>query len=83
MIFLRVERMNLKKNRKRDKMSKIVKINKTIILKFEDREINLPNELEENIEKFWKDAIKENPNLYNGQDYVVEEVIETEKILKC
>lgn len=75
--------MNLKKNRKRDKMSKIVKINKTIILKFEDREINLPNELEENIEKFWKDAIKENPNLYNGQDYVVEEVIETEKILKC
>ncbi len=60
-------------------MSKIVKVNKPIILKFEDREINLPNELKENIEKFWKDAIKENPNLYNGQDYAVEVIIETER----
>lgn len=60
-------------------MSKIVKINKTITLKFEDRKINLPNGLKENIEKFWKDAIKENPNLYNGQDYAVEKVIETEE----
>lgn len=60
-------------------MSKIVKVNKPIILKFEDREINLPNELKENIKKFWKDAIKENSNLYNGQDYVVETVTETEE----
>ena len=59
-------------------MSKIVKVNKPITLKFEDREINLPNELKENIEKFWKDAVKDNPNLYNGQDYVVEKVNETE-----
>ena len=29
-------------------------------------------ELKENIEKFWKDAVKDNPNLYNGQDYVVD-----------
>lgn len=60
-------------------MSRIQKINKTVILKFEDREINLPNELKENIEKFWKDAIKKNPNLYNGEDYAVEKVIETEE----
>ncbi len=60
-------------------MSKIVKVNKPIILKFENREINLPKGLKENIEKFWKDAIKENPNLYNGQDYVVEKVIEAER----
>lgn len=60
-------------------MSRIKKINKTIILKFEDREINLPSELKENIEKFWKDAIKKNPNLYNGEDYALEKVIETEE----
>ena len=59
-------------------MSKIIKVNKSITLKFEDRKINLPNELKENIEKFWKDAVKDNPNLYNGQDYVVEKVNETE-----
>ena len=58
-------------------MSKIVKINKTVILKYEDREIDLPIELKENIKKFWNNAIKENPNLYNGQDYVVETVNET------
>ena len=33
-------------------MSKIIKVNKSITLKFEDRIINLPNELKENIEKF-------------------------------
>lgn len=60
-------------------MSKIVRANKPIILKFEDREINLPNRLKEDIKKFWKEAVKENPNLYNGQDYVVEKVIETEQ----
>lgn len=60
-------------------MSKIVKVDKQVILKFEDREIKLPNEIKENIERFWVNAIKENPNLYNGQDYVVESVIETEE----
>lgn len=58
-------------------MSKIVRVKKPIILKFEDREIKLPNELKDNIEKFWTKAIKENSNLYNGQDYVVERVNET------
>ena len=61
------------------KMSRIIKLDKPFILKFEDRKINLPNELKENIERFWKDAVKDNPNLYNGQDYVVETVKETEK----
>ena len=31
-------------------MGKMVKVNKPITLKFEDREINLPNELKENID---------------------------------
>ena len=62
-------------------MSKIIKVRKTIILKFKDREIKLPKDLKEKIEIFWKNAVKENPNLYNGKDYVVEEVTETgEKI---
>lgn len=60
-------------------MSEIVKVNKNVILKFEDREISLPMELKENINEFWNDAIKENPNLYNGQDYVVEEINETKE----
>ena len=55
-------------------MSKIKKIDKSVILRFEDREINLPNELKENIRVFFENAVKENPNLYNGQDYVVENV---------
>lgn len=58
-------------------MSKIVKINKPIILKFEDREIKLPNEIKEEIKIFWTNAVKENPNLYNGQDYTVETVNES------
>lgn len=60
-------------------MSKIVKVSKPIILKFEDREIKLPKELKDNIESFWTEAVKENPNLYNGQDYVVETVNETKE----
>ncbi len=60
-------------------MSKIVKLDKKIILKYEDRQINLSSELKQNIEKFWKDAVKENPNLYNGQDYIVETVKETQE----
>ena len=60
-------------------MSKIVKVEKPIILKFENRRIDLPIKLKENIENFWNDAIKENPNLYNGHDYVVEKVKETEE----
>lgn len=63
-------------------MSKIVKINKPIVLKFEDREINLPQELKEKIKVFWADAIKENPHLYNGPDYAVESVTETEKYIE-
>lgn len=59
-------------------MSEITKINKNIILKFEDREICLPLELKEKINVFWNNAIKENPNLYNGEEYAVESVNETQ-----
>ncbi len=60
----------------------IKKVNKTIILNYEDRYINLPNELKNNIEKFWQEAIKENPKLFNGQDYAVEDIFETEETIE-
>lgn len=56
-------------------MSTIARIDKPVIIKFENRNINLPAEIQEKIDKFWNNAIKENPNLYNGQDYTVENVI--------
>ncbi len=63
-------------------MSRIVRLDKAITLKFEDRKINLPNELKENISKFWKETVKENPNLYNGQEYVIEKIMETENTIE-
>ena len=62
-------------------MSKIVKINKPIILKFEDKEINLPEDIKLNIEEFWNNAVKENPSLYNGKEFAVETVSETEEFI--
>ena len=63
-------------------MSKIVKKKKPIILKFEDKEINLPEDIKLNIEKFWNNAVKENPSLYNGKEFAVETVSETEECIK-
>lgn len=60
-------------------MSKIVKVDKDVILNYEDREIDLPIEIKEKIKEFWSNAIKENPNLYNGQDYAVEKINETQE----
>ena len=59
-------------------MSKIVKINKPIILKFEDKEINLPEDIKLNIEEFWNKTIQENPNFYDGDDILVEDMKEVE-----
>lgn len=60
-------------------MSTIIKVEKEVVLKFEDREIKLPIKLKENINEFWHHAIKKNPNLYNGQDYVIESMKETKE----
>lgn len=56
----------------------IEQIKKTIILKYEDREINLPDEIKENIKLFWDKLVKENPNLFNGENHCVESIIEKE-----
>lgn len=53
-------------------------ISKPIILKYEDREISLPNEIKENIKLFWEQLVQENPNLFNGENHCVESIIEKE-----
>lgn len=63
-------------------MSDIIKISKTIIIKYEERETKLSNELKEKIEKFWKKAVEENSNLYNGPDYTIEKIEEDENEIK-
>ena len=52
----------------------IIKISKPIIIKYEERETKLSKELKEKIEEFWKKAVEENPNLYNGTDYTIEKI---------
>ncbi len=54
----------------------IKQITKPIILKYENRLFNLPIEIEEDIKKFWNKLVKENPNLFNGENHCVESIIE-------
>ena len=63
-------------------MSKIVKINKPVIIKYENRKLELPNQLKEKIKEFWDYSTRENPNLYNGEDYTIEEVKETDECIE-
>ena len=55
-------------------MSDIIKITKPIIIKYEERETKLSKDIKEKIEIFWKKAVEENPNLYNGPDYTIEKI---------
>ena len=59
----------------------IKKIKKQIKLEYTGKNIDLSEELKKKIEKFWNDATKKTPALYNGEDYAVEEVIEEENEL--
>ena len=43
-------------------MSRIERINKPIVLKFEDRKIELPINLKESINCFWSEAVEEKFN---------------------
>ena len=53
----------------------IKKITKPIILKYENRLLNVPVETKENIKRFWDKLVTENPNLFNGENHCVEEII--------
>lgn len=57
-------------------MGNVIKFNKEFILTYENREIDLPKELKDKINIFWNDAISKNPKLFNGDDYVVENIEE-------
>ncbi len=57
-------------------------ITKPIILKYEDRMIKMPPEIEDNIKKFWSEAKEENPNLFNGENHSVESVVEKEDCIE-
>jgi len=56
----------------------IKRIAKSIKMEYTERIINIPGDLKEKIQEFWNTAIKETPTLYNGEDFAVEEVKETE-----
>ena len=56
----------------------IKRIVKSINLEYTGQNMNLPKDLNDKIEDFWRKAIIETPTLYNGEDYSVENVIETE-----
>ena len=63
-------------------MSDIIKITKPIIIKYAERETKLSKDIKEKIEIFWKKAVEENPNLYNGPDYTIEKIEENENEIK-
>jgi len=56
----------------------INKLNKPIEIILSKDKIKLPKELEENIDKFWEETMKENPNFYDGDDILVEKMEEEE-----
>ena len=56
----------------------IKRIEKNFKLLYDDRVIDLPEDLKEKIKIFWKQCVEENPTLYNGDDYVVEKYEENE-----
>ena len=58
------------------------KIEKNIIIKYEDRNVILPEELKTKITEFWKNAVKENPKLFNGENFIIESTSETENIIE-
>ena len=49
----------------------IIKVNKKIEAIKSDKELQLPEDLRKEIEKFWEEQVKLNPHLFNGQVWSV------------
>lgn len=45
-------------------------------IKFDKEKLVLPTEIQENIEKYWKQVIEENPNLWDGEIAYISKIIE-------
>ena len=56
----------------------IKRIVKSTKLEYTGKMIKLPEDLNKKIQDFWSSAVKKTPTLYNGEDYGVEDVKETE-----
>ncbi len=63
----------------------IIEITKPLEIKLEKEKVQLPTELKEKIERFWKDLIKEHPNFWDGENICVNkfEKLEDKQVLFC
>ena len=61
----------------------VIKVNKKIEVTKIEEKIELPKKLQIQIEEFWKNQVKENPHLFNGEVWTVtsfEELLDKIKI---
>ena len=56
----------------------IKKLSKPIILKYENKEFYLPDDVKDNIKKYWNSLISKNPKLFNGENHCVLSVVEND-----
>ena len=56
----------------------IKKLTKPIILKYENKEFYLPDDVKENIKKYWNGLVSKNPKLFNGENHCVQSVVEND-----
>lgn len=54
----------------------IKRITKPIVLKYENRFHNIPDNVKKEIGIFWKNLVSDNPSLFNGENHTVESVTE-------
>ena len=60
----------------------VVQLNKKIEIIKEDGIFQIPKDLKKQIQEFWKEQIKENPYLFNGETWNVVKKEETENAIK-
>ena len=53
-------------------------LTKPIILKYENKEFYLPDDVKENIKKYWNGLVSKNPKLFNGENHCVHSVVEND-----
>lgn len=63
----------------------IIEKTKPLEIKLEEEKVQLPTELKEKIERFWRDTIKEHPNFWDGENICVNkfENLKDKQVLFC